>query len=141
MVSRTSVAHACIWDRVAAAILDLTLLKPGAGEPLNWGDFGSSVGSFTSAGRRPRTEAGEMPQKTLSAGAIYTSLMHPQIRHGRPGNRPICGMTLEPLAATTEKGPNIELRGRLGNVAEFHVSRRKCASAPKAVFLNMSDRP
>ena len=58
MVSRTSVAHACIWDRVAAAILDLTLLKPGAGEPLNWGDFGSSVRSFTSAGRRPRTEAG-----------------------------------------------------------------------------------
>ena len=46
MVTRASVAHARIWDRVAAAILDLTLLKPGAGEPLNWGDFGSFVGSF-----------------------------------------------------------------------------------------------
>jgi hypothetical protein len=33
IVSRASVAHACIWDRVAAAILDLTLLEPGAGEP------------------------------------------------------------------------------------------------------------
>jgi hypothetical protein len=84
---------------------------------------------------------GKMAQKTLSAGAIYTCPMHPQIRHGGPGNRPICGMTLERPVATTEKGPNIELRGRLSNVAEFHVSHRKRASTPKAVFLNKSDRP
>jgi Cu+-exporting ATPase len=50
-------------------------------------------------------------QKTSSAaGAIYTCPMHPQIRHKGPGNCPICGMTLEPLVATVEEGPNVELR-------------------------------
>ena len=28
---------------------------------------------------------------------IYTCPMHPQIREDRPGNCPICGMTLEPM--------------------------------------------
>lgn len=50
-------------------------------------------------------------QKSLSAaGVIYTCPMHPQIRHTGPGNCPICGMTLEPLAGTAESGPNIELQ-------------------------------
>ncbi|KRA64946.1 haloacid dehalogenase [Caulobacter sp. Root656] len=35
--------------------------------------------------------------------------MHPQIRHVGPGNCPICGMTLEPLVASAEAGPNREL--------------------------------
>jgi Cu+-exporting ATPase len=49
-------------------------------------------------------------QKTLSAaGAIYTCPMHPLIRHKGPGNCPICGMTLEPLAATVEEGASVEL--------------------------------
>ena len=30
---------------------------------------------------------------------IYTCPMHPQIREDRPGNCPICGMTLEPMTA------------------------------------------
>ncbi len=48
-------------------------------------------------------------QKTLSvADAIYTCPMHPQIRHKGPGNCPICGMTLEPLAGTADEIPNIE---------------------------------
>ena len=53
----------------------------------------------------------EIPaQKVLSAaGAIYTCPMHPQIRHTGPGNCPICGMTLEPLAVTVEEGANLEL--------------------------------
>jgi P-type Cu+ transporter len=50
-------------------------------------------------------------QKALpGAGVIYTCPMHPQIRHKGPGNCPICGMTLEPLVATVEEGPNVELR-------------------------------
>ena len=52
------------------------------------------------------------PQKALAvSSAIYTCPMHPQIRHKGPGNCPICGMTLQPLVATAEEGPNIELRG------------------------------
>jgi Cu+-exporting ATPase len=39
----------------------------------------------------------------------YTCPMHPQIRRNAPGNCPICGMTLEPLAATAETGPSSEL--------------------------------
>ncbi len=42
-------------------------------------------------------------------GAIYTCPMHPQIRQAGPGNCPICGMALEPVAATAEVGPNREL--------------------------------
>lgn len=40
---------------------------------------------------------------------IYTCPMHPQIRQIGPGNCPICGMTLEPLVASTEAEPNAEL--------------------------------
>ena len=43
------------------------------------------------------------------AGTIYTCPMHPQIRQTGPGNCPICGMTLEPVVATADAGPNPEL--------------------------------
>ncbi|WP_257169669.1 heavy metal translocating P-type ATPase [Bradyrhizobium sp. SRS-191] len=42
-------------------------------------------------------------------GTIYTCPMHPQIRQVRPGNCPICGMTLEPELASADAGPNPEL--------------------------------
>ena len=35
--------------------------------------------------------------------------MHPQIRQGKPGNCPICGMVLELVTATADVGPNHEL--------------------------------
>jgi Cu+-exporting ATPase len=35
--------------------------------------------------------------------------MHPQIRQSGPGDCPICGMSLEPLAATAEARPNRDL--------------------------------
>lgn len=50
------------------------------------------------------------------SGAIYTCPMHPQVRHKGPGNCPICGMTLEPLAAAAEAGPNVELRDMYGRI-------------------------
>jgi Cu+-exporting ATPase len=72
-----------------------------------------------------------MESKTASkvpsaAGAIYTCPMHPQIRQDRPGNCPICGMTLEPVVATAETGPNPELadmtrRFRIGLVLTVPV--------------------
>jgi len=40
---------------------------------------------------------------------IYTCPMHPQIRQIGPGNCPICGMTLEPVVATANIGPSLEL--------------------------------
>jgi len=43
------------------------------------------------------------------AGVIYTCPMHAQIRQNSPGNCPICGMTLEPLAASETAKPTHEL--------------------------------
>ncbi len=40
---------------------------------------------------------------------IYTCPMHPQIRKTKPGNCPICGMTLEPIIIANETAPNREL--------------------------------
>ncbi|NUJ81082.1 cadmium-translocating P-type ATPase [Methylocystis sp. FS] len=44
-----------------------------------------------------------------ASNIIYTCPMHPQIRQIGPGNCPICGMTLEPLVASSEVEPNAEL--------------------------------
>jgi len=51
------------------------------------------------------------PPAPPNAGVIYTCPMHPQIRQVGPGNCPICGMTLEPVTATVDVGPNRELVG------------------------------
>ncbi len=39
---------------------------------------------------------------TKSIGTIWTCSMHPQIRRDKPGNCPICGMTLIPLNQNTD---------------------------------------
>ena len=59
---------------------------------------------------RPDSHAPTPPatERTVD-GAIYTCPMHPQIRQVGPGNCPICGMTLEPVAATAVVGQNREL--------------------------------
>jgi Cu+-exporting ATPase len=44
-----------------------------------------------------------------AAGVIYTCPMHPQIRQDRPGNCPICGMTLEPILPDLDEDENPEL--------------------------------
>ncbi len=61
-------------------------------------------------GARPESKASTPPatEQTVD-GTIYTCPMHPQIRQVGPGNCPICGMTLEPVAATAAVGPNHEL--------------------------------
>ena len=44
-----------------------------------------------------------------SDGTMYTCPMHPEIRQPKPGNCPICGMTLEPMLPSLEEGENPEL--------------------------------
>ncbi len=44
-----------------------------------------------------------------ATGTIYTCPMHPEIRRDRPGNCPICGMTLEPLLPSLNADENPEL--------------------------------
>jgi len=52
-------------------------------------------------------------------GVVYTCPMHPYLRLNGPGNCPICGMALEPLAITADAGPNPE---RIDMTRRFWVS-------------------
>ncbi len=51
------------------------------------------------------------PEPTPAApqGTIYTCPMHPEIREPKPGNCPICGMTLEPVMPSLDDEENPEL--------------------------------
>ena len=58
----------------------------------------------------PASYLGGAPIAPAPEGTIYTCPMHPQIRQNGPGSCPICGMALEPEAASGEdSGKNPEL--------------------------------
>ena len=61
------------------------------------------------------THHGGMPQSagsqaTTDAKMIYTCPMHPKVQQRGPGDCPICGMALEPLAISAEPEENPELK-------------------------------
>ena len=59
----------------------------------------------------PASGAGGAPDgDTDPTDTIYTCPMHPEIRRNRPGNCPICGMTLEPLLPSLDADENPELK-------------------------------
>ncbi len=71
---------------------------------------------FCSAGCREKFEAapesflGDRPTpEPMPEGALYTCPMDPEIVRQGPGDCPICGMALEPMAPTADAGPNPEL--------------------------------
>ena len=70
--------------------------------------------------------SGRAPAKghEVAAAAQYTCPMHPQILQDKPGNCPICGMTLEPVVASDAPSPEL---------ADF--TRRMWISAAAAVPL------
>src|SRR5471032_1071962 len=79
-------------------------------------DQGGVTHYFCSAGCRSKFLANpsayitpKVAPKSAAVGIIYTCPMHPQIRRDTPGNCPICGMTLDPLTATAQTGPSLEL--------------------------------
>ncbi|HEY8156108.1 MAG TPA: heavy metal translocating P-type ATPase [Myxococcota bacterium] len=53
--------------------------------------------------------AAEAPPPPAAAAARYTCPMHPEIVRDAPGNCPICGMALEPLAPTLDDEASPEL--------------------------------
>ncbi len=59
-------------------------------------------------GRAPASPPGQTAESRPRT--IYTCPMHPEIRRSKPGNCPICGMTLEPVQAASVTGQNLELR-------------------------------
>ena len=66
-------------------------------------------GKFLADPQRYLAKAREAATAVQPVDATYTCPMHPEIRSDRPGACPICGMALEPVAATSEAGPNPEL--------------------------------
>ena len=74
--------------------------------------FNVNPGQYTTAklieGQKISTPSVGAPQRNMT-GAVYTCPMHPEIRQDKPGNCPICGMTLEPLIPELEEGENKEL--------------------------------
>ena len=54
-------------------------------------------------------EAAAVAPPLVITDAIYTCPMHPEIRQNGPGACPICGMGLEPVVASQDDGPNLEL--------------------------------
>jgi P-type Cu+ transporter len=52
--------------------------------------------------------AGAMTKPAI-AGTVYTCPMHPEVRAGRPGACPKCGMALEPETPALDEGENPEL--------------------------------
>ena len=63
-------------------------------------------------------------------GLMYTCPMHPQVRQPKPGNCPICGMTLEPEKVSLDAGPSHELKDM---TRRFWVSA--LLAAPLAFFV------
>ena len=74
---------------------------------------GQTAEHAPAAALRPTAAAAGATPAATEGGtvAIYTCPMHPEIRQERPGNCPICGMTLEPLIPeATADDDNPELR-------------------------------
>jgi Cu+-exporting ATPase len=51
----------------------------------------------------------ETEEHSAPPDTVYTCPMHPEIRQGRPGNCPKCGMALEPLIPEADQGEDQEL--------------------------------
>jgi Cu+-exporting ATPase len=63
---------------------------------------------FESDPPRYLNKAARAPEP-VSADAIHTCPMHPEIRQAGPGSCPICGMALEPETPSASEAPNAEL--------------------------------
>jgi len=70
------------------------------------GHGGSGHGAKHDQAHAPASAALHQPS---ADGIVWTCPMHPEIRRDRPGACPICGMALEPLTATPDAGPSLEL--------------------------------
>lgn len=64
---------------------------------------------MAASNRLAPTEQAAAAPASSRPGTVYTCPMHPQVRQAGPGSCPICGMTLEPLAAKTDAGLSPEL--------------------------------
>jgi Cu+-exporting ATPase len=71
--------------------------------------FFCSVGCKTKFDADPERYLTKQATAPSSNASTWTCPMHPEILRDGPGSCPICGMALEPLMATLDEAPNIEL--------------------------------
>ncbi|MEE3100538.1 MAG: heavy metal translocating P-type ATPase, partial [Pseudomonadota bacterium] len=123
--SHVSHAHGIVRDPVCGMTVD----RAAAAHMLN--HEGARL-YFCSAGCQSRFEAD--PERYLSGrpapepappGVRYTCPMHPEIVRDHPGDCPKCGMALEPMTPSADRGPNPEyadLRRRLALAAPLALA-------------------
>jgi P-type Cu+ transporter len=78
-----------------------------AGETVHFCSAGCKA-KFIADPERYLTDA-PPPETIVVNSAVWTCPMHPQIRQAGPGACPLCGMALEPEAASLDDAPNPEL--------------------------------
>jgi Cu+-exporting ATPase len=66
-----------------------------------------SAGCSTKFAAHPEHYPAAQTPSDVPEGTLWTCPMHPEVRQGRPGACPICGMALESVNA--DGGPNVEL--------------------------------
>jgi membrane fusion protein, copper/silver efflux system len=70
-------------------------------------------------------------KETKSDGKTYTCSMHPQIRQDKPGDCPICGMTLVPVTAAVPASPSLSASPAADPHAGHSPEEHAAATAPK----------
>jgi len=88
-------------NKIKKVLLDKPFIVIGGtlviGLLLGWLIFGGSSGTSNNNVSEPSAE-----EHVHKEGTVWTCSMHPQIREDGPGNCPICGMELIPLATEEE---------------------------------------
>jgi rhodanese-related sulfurtransferase/YHS domain-containing protein len=89
-----------------------------AGHAYHFGSAGYPTKFIAEPGKYLQARA-PLRAEAAAPGAIYTCLMHRQIRQPDPGSCPICGMALEPETPSAEAGPirTTDMAGCLAAVA------------------------
>lgn len=100
---------------------------------------GFAFGKLLLGNATKETQAHEHSEAAHAEKTIYTCSMHPQIRQEEPGNCPICGMELIPLASlekTETSNPNaIELSESAAKLAEIETQKVSYGKAQKTTYL------
>jgi Cu(I)/Ag(I) efflux system membrane fusion protein len=86
-------------SRIAVLVILLIVLVVGIAAGVRWH---ARIGSWFSPDGKPRT--GVEATKATKETQLWTCGMHPQVIQDTPGNCPICGMALTPLAASGSAG-------------------------------------